>query len=112
HPGNAIGVEGGHRLIDWSDASIGHPLFDLHMVDDTSEPRRTELERSYLEKWGDRISRDDGEMATSLARVLPPLQHGVSYQVIADGLETPGELDFAHEFLIQAAAALRSAQAL
>lgn len=112
HPGNAIGVEGGHRLIDWSDASIGHPLFDLHMVDDTSEPRRTELERSYLEKWGDRISRDDGEMATSLARVLRPLHHGVSYQVIAEGLETPGELDFAHEFLIQAAAALRSAQAL
>lgn len=110
HPGNAV-IDGEAMFVfDWSDASISHPLFDLHLLDRMARVRGVELEGAYLELWEGRVAPEARQAASRLARILRPLHHAVSYRSIASGLEEEArpELDFAHEFLAQAAEAFRA----
>lgn len=102
HMLNVARVESELVYFDWTDACISHPFIDLHSLQwEQDERARAALLDAYLEGWQGAETADRLFEAVSLAAVVIPLHHAVSYQHIVAGLEPAAkrELDVTHEFL-------------
>jgi hypothetical protein len=86
HAGNiALDEHGGAVVFDWSDAFVGHPLFDLaHFVHNVEDERtRDALAEAWAEGWGEPLPAGALELAAPLSAV----HQAVSYRAITAGCE-------------------------
>ena len=107
---NVARVEGELVYFDWTDACISHPFVDLLSLQwEQDERTRAALLEAYLEGWQGAETAERLVEAVSLAAVVTPLHHAVSYQHIVAGLEPAAkpELDATHEFLHEVLARAR-----
>ena len=107
HPGNAAWLDGRIAYFDWTDACVAHPFVDLHSLQwERDEATRTALLDAYLDQWRGVLPADRLREGVSLASVVTPLHHAVSYQHIVAGLEpsAKGELHATDAFLREALA--------
>jgi hypothetical protein len=105
HVGNVARLDGELVYFDWTDACVAHPFIDLlSLYWEKDEDSRTALLDAYLDAWDGVESPERLREAASLAAVVIPLHHAVSYQRIVAGLEPDCkvELDATHGFLRQA----------
>jgi Phosphotransferase enzyme family len=110
HPGNATRLAGKIAYFDWTDACVAHPFVDLHSLQwERDDAIREALLDAYLEPWRAAASEETLREAVTLARVVTPLHHAVSYATIASSLEPTSrpELDATHTFLREAVAGAR-----
>ena len=111
HIGNVARHDGELVYFDWTDACIAHPFIDLLSLQwEQDETRRAALLDAYLGSWEGVESPERLAEAASLAAVVIPLHHAVSYQQIVAGLEPAAkpELDATHGFLREALAQVRA----
>ena len=95
---------------DWTDACVAHPFIDLHSLQwEHDETSRAALLAAYLDAWDGVAAPERLREAASLAEIVVPLHHAVSYQHIVAGIEPAArtELDATHEFLREALARAR-----
>lgn len=110
HMLNVARLDGELVYFDWTDACIAHPFIDLLSLQwERDEASRAALLDAYLEAWEGVESPERLREAASLAAVVIPLHHAVSYQHIVAGLEPDArpELDATHAFLREALARSR-----
>jgi hypothetical protein len=110
HVGNVARIDGELVYFDWTDACIAHPFIDLQSLQwEKDENSRAALLEAYLDAWQGVASPERLREAASLAAVVIPLHHAVSYQRIVAGLEPDAkvELDATHGFLREALARVR-----
>jgi hypothetical protein len=110
HVGNVARIDGELVYFDWTDACIAHPFIDLQSLQwEKDETSRAALLEAYLDAWQGVASPERLREAASLAAVVIPLHHAVSYQRIVAGLEPDAkvELDATHGFLREALARVR-----
>ena len=110
HVGNVARIGGELVYFDWTDACIAHPFIDLLSLQwERDETNRAALLDAYLQGWEDVASPQLLREAASLAAVVTPLHHAVSYRTIVAGLEPAAktELDATHGFLREALAQAR-----
>jgi hypothetical protein len=91
-------------FFDWTDTSIAHPFFDLMMLNWLDADEAGAVRKAYLEPWEAVLDSTDLEEAVDLAIALLQLHHAASYHHIVANLEPDAkvELDFTHEFLLEA----------
>lgn len=102
HMLNVARVDGELVYFDWTDACIAHPFIDLLSLQwEQDEGNRAALLGAYLEAWEGAEPPERLQEAVSLASVVIPLHHAVSYQRIVAALEPDAkhELDATHGFL-------------
>jgi hypothetical protein len=90
HGGNIVGGGGRAAIIDWTDACVSHPFFDLLTITDhpdTPEHLRASLRAAYLEEWSGVADAARRERAWALAQPLAALHQAVSYRGIVTGIE-------------------------
>lgn len=89
HPGNArIEVARSPGIwFDWGDATVGHPLLDLGVLDRLGMARGAELRAHWLEAWRRAVPGSDPRRAFELLRPLAPLVGAVVYQGFLDRIE-------------------------
>jgi hypothetical protein len=99
-PGQIIVGSGSATIIDWSDSSLTHPFFSLHMfmvrlaaylpdIPDAAE----RLIAAYLAEWADCGSAAELGRALDLALRLAPLHHALLYAAhILPKMEFPWEM--------------------
>ncbi len=107
HLGNVTRVDGELQYFDWTDACVAHPFIDLLSLQwEPDEANRAALLDAYLAPWREIAPPERLREATTLAAVVIPLHHAVSYATIGNGLEpsAKGELGATHEFLREALA--------
>ncbi|MEV4628539.1 aminoglycoside phosphotransferase family protein [Micromonospora sp. NPDC049523] len=94
HPGN-VRYDGSRRvLIDWGDAFVGHPAFDILRLGENLTPDESSaLVRSWAGRW--RVSRPDAdpESAVRLLRPLAALRNAAVYADFVSRIE-PSERAF------------------
>lgn len=100
-PGQIIVGSAPAAIIDWSDSSLSHPFFSLHMfmsrlaeylpgVPDAAE----RLIAAYLAEWNACGSPAELRRALDLALELAPLHHALLYEAhILPGMEFPWEME-------------------
>jgi hypothetical protein len=100
-PGQIIVGSGSAAIIDWSDSSLAHPFFSLHMfmarlaeylpdIPDAAE----RLTAAYLAEWSDYGSPAELRRALDLALRLAPLHHALLYAAhILPMMEFPWEME-------------------
>ncbi len=81
HPGNARGVPGGPTVImDWGDAFIGNPGFDiLRLTEDTSPDDGADLIAAWAARWRSERPGCDPERAVRLLRPVAALRNAAVY---------------------------------
>jgi aminoglycoside phosphotransferase (APT) family kinase protein len=83
HPGNVRNLPGGGSppvILDWGDAFIGHPAFDiLRMVDDLDPAAAKPLLDLWQERWRASAPGSDPATALRLLRPVAALLHAVVY---------------------------------
>ena len=107
HVGNVARNGGELVYFDWTDACVAHPFIDLLSLQwERDEASRTALLDAYLRGWDGVESPQRLRAAASLAAIVIPLHHAVSYSTIVAGLEPVAkpELDATHGFLREALA--------
>jgi hypothetical protein len=111
HGGN-VARHGGELLyFDWTDACVAHPFIDLLSLQwEQDEAERKAILDAYLAVWDGIVSPERLREAASLAAIVIPLHHAVSYRTIVSGLEPTarGELDATHTFLREALARVKA----
>ena len=114
HLSNVARPDGRYVFFDWSDASVGHPLFDLiDVFREESEAIHDQLRDVYLSAWVGTEPMDRLLEIWDLAQPLAFLHHAVSYRHIAANVErgSDQELEWAlPHFLRKALAAVSAGQ--
>jgi hypothetical protein len=89
HAGNArIGPGAGSGIwFDWGDATIGHPMVDLGVLDRPGTPFRDEVLAYWLDAWRAAVPGCDPHRAWKLVRPLAALVGAVVYQGFLDRIE-------------------------
>jgi hypothetical protein len=89
HPGNArIGAGTSAGIwFDWGDATVGHPLLDLGVLDRPGVVRGDELATHWLDAWQRVVPGSDPRRAFELVRPFTPLVGAVVYQGFLDRIE-------------------------
>ncbi len=88
HLGNVARVDDSYVFFDWTDASVGHPFFDLiDVFREEDEAVRDALRDVYLSAWVGVASPDRLLAAWDVAQTLAFLHHAVSYRHIAANVE-------------------------
>jgi Phosphotransferase enzyme family len=111
HVGNVARQDGELVYFDWTDACIAHPFIDLLSLQwEQDEGNRKALLDAYLGAWDGIAPPERLREAASLAEIVIPLHHAVSYRTIVRGLEpvAKSELDATHSFLREALARARA----
>ena len=97
--GNVARGPAGDRFLDWTDACVAHPFFDLAPIrrgtddagDDGGDDLRDRLRAAYLPAWASFEPPERLEGAFRLAAPLAALHHAVSYRSIVAGMTPPVE---------------------
>ncbi|GIF03581.1 hypothetical protein Asi03nite_11190 [Actinoplanes siamensis] len=79
HPGN-VRTDGADRLtiVDWGDAAIGNPAFDLlRLIDGVEAPEP--LVTAWARRWREAVPGSDPERAVELLRPVAPLESAATY---------------------------------
>ena len=88
-PGNArIGPGTGAGIwFDWGDATFGHPLVDLGVLDRPRTPFREQVLAYWLDAWRLAVPGSDPHRAWGLIRPIAALVGAVVYQGFLDRIE-------------------------
>jgi hypothetical protein len=90
HLSNVAQADGRYVFYDWTDASVGHPLFDLiDVFREEMEQLQAQLRDVYLSSWVGTEPLDRLRDLWTQAQPLAFLHHAVSYRHIAANVE-PG----------------------
>ncbi|MER7330032.1 MULTISPECIES: aminoglycoside phosphotransferase family protein [unclassified Micromonospora] len=88
HPGNVRACAGKHAVIDWGDAFVGHPAFDVLRL---AEGLDAASARSVYEQWCARWRADvpgcEPERAVELLWPVAALRMAAVYAMFLDGIE-------------------------
>lgn len=95
HPGNVTYDGLNTRFIDWTDACLAHPFFDMHFICEQEDQAAWQPARdAYLALWLDYAPMSDLLQAWDLARPSALLHQAVSYQHIVRFIEAGQESKF------------------
>jgi phosphotransferase family enzyme len=115
HAANLFVRDGRTRVLDWGDASIGHPFASLvvtyRFLEERnglapSDPWFTRLRDAYLEPWGRGL-----EQTFALAIRVGAFAHGVAWARQRDHLSAAARVDFDPWYAVILRRALREADA-
>jgi len=104
HLSNVAKVDGRYVLYDWTDASVGNPLFDLiDVFREENEARQAQLRDVYLSSWAGAEPTDRLRDIWTRAQPLAFLHHAVSYKHIAANVERASgqELEWALPYFLR-----------
>ena len=89
HPGNWRFGDDGLVLLDWGDAGVGHPLFDLagSFLGHVPEISRDRVRVACLEAWQAEYPGADSTRAAELIEPIAALRAALVYQGFLDGIE-------------------------
>lgn len=106
HPGNTRGSVGALRILDWADASIGHPAFDImRLLGVTPAERQDAVRQRWASGWRSAYPGSDPLSALEALTPVAGLVGAAGYQRFLDHIE-PDERRY-HE--ADPAACLRAA---
>ncbi|MEV0002271.1 phosphotransferase [Micromonospora sp. NPDC050980] len=110
HPGNVRG-DGAHPVvIDWADAFVGHPAFDiLRLTEGLDAPAAARLVAAWADRWRADAPGCDPRRALDLLRPVAPLRLAAVYAMFLAGIE-PSEHPY-HAPDVPAALAQAAAEA-
>lgn len=98
--------DGGFTLLDWTEACVTHPFFDMFMIYNEGDKARCRaLRERYLSEWSDFDSFEKLDELWSASSVLHALHHATSYASLVNNtaLEARGEFVEAVAFLVRKA---------
>ncbi|GAA4570077.1 hypothetical protein GCM10023176_27940 [Micromonospora coerulea] len=88
HPGNVRGDGARRVIIDWGDAFVGHPTFDILRLTETLDPATAAaLFAAWSARWRADVLGCDPERAVTLLRPLAPLRLAAVYAMFLAGIE-------------------------
>lgn len=94
HPGNVRGDGQRHVIIDWGDAFVGHPAFDiLRLTEDLEEGAAAALTTAWARRWRASVPGCDPERAVELLRPVAALRNAAVYANFLAQIE-PSERPF------------------
>ncbi|MFI2712117.1 phosphotransferase family protein [Micromonospora sp. NPDC018662] len=110
HPGNVRGDGTRRVVIDWADAFVGHPAFDvLRLAEGLAAPAAARLVDAWADRWRADVPGCDPRQAADLLRPVAPLRLAAGYAMFLAGIE-PSEHPY-HAFDVPAALAQAAAEA-
>ncbi|WP_200211406.1 aminoglycoside phosphotransferase family protein [Micromonospora coerulea] len=88
HPGNVRGDGPRRVIIDWGDAFVGHPAFDILRLTETLDPATAAaLFAAWAARWRADVPGCDPERAVTLLRPVAPLRLAAVYAMFLAGIE-------------------------
>ncbi|MBQ1058182.1 aminoglycoside phosphotransferase family protein [Micromonospora sp. C32] len=91
HPGNVRGDGRRRVVIDWADAFVGHPAFDiLRLTEEVDVDAAARLVDAWARRWCTDVPGSDPHRAVDLLRPVAPLRLAAVYAMFLDAIE-PGE---------------------
>ncbi|MET7832087.1 aminoglycoside phosphotransferase family protein [Micromonospora sediminicola] len=88
HPGNVRGDESRRVVIDWADAFVGHPAFDiLRLTEDLAPAAADRLVATWADRWRADAPGSDPRRAVDLLRPVAPLRLAAVYAMFLAGIE-------------------------
>jgi hypothetical protein len=91
HPGNIVLTSEGHRVVDWSDAAVGHPFVDLptFLLRTKDVELRRRLRDAYIGGWDGFLPHARLEPAADLATAVGALYQVATYQALLPAMDEP-----------------------
>ncbi|MEU2613003.1 aminoglycoside phosphotransferase family protein [Micromonospora sp. NPDC007271] len=88
HPGNVRGDGRRRAVIDWGDAFVGHPAFDILRLTETLDPAAAApLLGAWAARWRADMPGSHPERAVDLLRPVAPLRMAAVYAMFLAGIE-------------------------
>lgn len=88
HPGNVRATRTRRVIVDWGDATVAHPAFDiLRLTGGLPEPDAAALVAEWAARWRETAPDSDPETAVALIRPVAALRAAVAYQDFLDHIE-------------------------
>ncbi|SBT54861.1 phosphotransferase family protein [Micromonospora narathiwatensis] len=88
HPGNVRGDGRRRVVIDWGDAFVGHPAFDILRLTETLDPAAAApLLDAWAARWRADVPGSDPERAVDLLRPVAPLRLAAVYAMFLANIE-------------------------
>ena len=88
HPGNIVSDGSRHALVDWAEAHLGHPAFDINcLLRWLPAEQRDVVESAWADAWRARVPGSDPRRALPPVRVLGLVANAVLYQRFLDNIE-------------------------
>ncbi|MCX4386486.1 aminoglycoside phosphotransferase family protein [Micromonospora peucetia] len=88
HPGNVRADAGRHVVIDWGDAFVGHPAFDvLRLVEGLPDVAAAPVLSEWCARWRFEAPGCEPERAVELLRPVAALRMAAVYAMFLDGIE-------------------------
>ncbi|RZU73542.1 phosphotransferase family enzyme [Micromonospora kangleipakensis] len=88
HPGNVRGDGERRVIIDWGDAFVGHPAFDILRLTEALDPATAgPLLAAWAARWRADVPGCDPERAVTLLRPVAPLRLAAVYAMFLAGIE-------------------------
>ncbi|SCL53630.1 Phosphotransferase enzyme family protein [Micromonospora citrea] len=88
HPGNVRGCEGRNVVIDWGDAFVGHPAFDvLRLTEGLPADAAAPVLSEWCARWRAAVPGCEPERAVELLRPVAALRMAAVYAMFLDGIE-------------------------
>ncbi|GHJ18191.1 phosphotransferase family protein [Micromonospora sp. AKA38] len=110
HPGNVRGDGTRRVVLDWADAFVGHPAFDvLRLAEGLAAPAVARLIDAWADRWRADAPGCDPHRAVDLLRPVAPLRLAAAYAMFLAGIE-PSEHPY-HALDVPAALARAAAEA-
>ncbi|MFI6132608.1 phosphotransferase family protein [Micromonospora sp. NPDC051141] len=110
HPGNVRGDGTRRVVLDWADAFVGHPAFDvLRLAEGLAAPAAARLIDAWADRWRADAPGCDPHRAVDLLRPVAPLRLAAAYAMFLAGIE-PSEHPY-HALDVPAALARAAAEA-
>jgi len=94
HPGNVLGSSTGPVVLDWGDACVAHPFFDLPaLCSGIPEADHATVEQRFIGAWQAELPNADAARAAILMKPLNALRKALVYRNFLDHIE-PSEHDY------------------
>ncbi|MGK5673093.1 aminoglycoside phosphotransferase family protein [Micromonospora sp. URMC 106] len=88
HPGNVRACAGKHVVIDWGDAFVGHPAFDvLRLAEGLDAASAQSVVEEWCARWRADVPGCEPERAVELLRPVAALRMAAVYAMFLDGIE-------------------------
>ncbi|MEV4638875.1 aminoglycoside phosphotransferase family protein [Actinoplanes sp. NPDC049548] len=88
HPGNVRSAGADRVIVDWGDATVTHPAFDiLRLTEGLPEPEAVGLIGEWAHRWRETAPDSDPETAAALIRPVAALRSAAVYQEFLDHIE-------------------------
>ncbi|PZG00845.1 phosphotransferase family protein [Micromonospora deserti] len=88
HPGNVRARAGRYVFIDWGDAFVGHPAFDVLRLTDGLDPATAApIVGQWCARWRDAVPGCEPERAVELLRPVAALRMAAVYAMFLAGIE-------------------------